>query len=254
MRASWLVVAGISACLSASCLAADIPAPIAAAVSDTARPAADTARDAGRKPAETLGFVGIKPGAQVAELLPGGGYFTRLLSTLAGPKGHVYALTPPPRPNAPAGAPDPAAAATAIAADPEHANVSVQQLALAAPALGLAHPVDVVWTSDNYHDLHNLPNADVAGFNQHVFEALKPGGMFIVIDHAAAAGHGTSDTKTLHRIDPEAVKAEVTAAGFKLAGSSDALANQKDDHTLPVFDPGIRGKTDQFILKFIRPR
>ncbi len=249
MRASWFASTALAACLSASCLAADIPAPVAAAVADSARPAADTARDAGRKPAQTLAFVGIKPGAQVAELLPGSGYFTRLLSVLAGPSGHVYALSPPPRPGAPA-RPDPIAA---LAADPHYGNISALTLTTTAQALGLPHPVDVVWTSDNYHDLHNIPNADIAAFNKHVFEALKHGGVYIIIDHAAASGHGTNDTRTLHRIDPETVTAEVTAAGFGLAGSSDALHNPQDDHTLKVFDPAIRGKTDQFILKFVKP-
>jgi len=249
MRASWFVAAALGACLSASCLAAGIPAPVAAAVADSARPAADTARDAERKPAQTLAFVGIKPGAQIAELLPGGGYFTRMLSVLTGPSGHVYALSPPPRP----GAPERVPAITVLAADPHYVNVTPMTLSTSAQALGLSGPVDVVWTSDNYHDLHNLPNADVVGFNRHVFEALKPGGMYIVIDHAAAAGHGTGDTRTLHRIDPQAVKDEVTAAGFKLAGSSDVLHEPQDNHTLAVFDPGIRGHTDQFILKFVKP-
>ena len=253
MRAPLFAAAALAACLSVSSLAAGIPAAVSAAVADSARPATDTARDAGRKPAETLAFIGIKPGAQIAELLPGGGYFTRLLSVLAGPKGHVYALTPPPRPNAPAGAPDPAAAVSAIAADAHYGNISVAPLSASAPALGLSQPVDLIWTSDNYHDLHNQPNADLAGFNHHVFEALKPGGLYIVIDHAAAAGHGAGDTRTLHRIDVETVKAEVTAAGFKLAGSSDVLHNAQDPHTAPIFDASIRGNTDQFILKFVKP-
>ena len=253
MRRTVFWLAAAAAALSINAFADSIPPAVASAVADAARPAADTARDAGRKPAATLAFVAIKPGAQVAELLPGGGYFTRLLARVAGPSGHVYALTPPPRPNAPAGAPDPAAAVNAIAADAHYGNVSVLQLAIAAPSLGLPQPVDVVWTSDNYHDLHNVPNADIAAFNRHVFEALKSGGMYIVLDHAAAAGHGTADTRTLHRIDPEAVKSEVLAAGFKLVGSSDALANPQDPHAAPVFDPSVRGHTDQFILKFVKP-
>jgi predicted methyltransferase len=114
-------------------------------------------------------------------------------------------------------------------------------------------PVDLVWTSQNYHDLHNFPGLDIGVFNQMVYEALKPGGIYLILDHAAAAGSGTRDTKTLHRIDPETVKTEVLAAGFKLVGSSDLLHQAGDDHTLKVFDPSIRGKTDQFILKFQKP-
>jgi predicted methyltransferase len=242
--------AALAACLSAPCLAASIPAAVSAAVADSARPAADTARDANRKPAETLAFAHIKAGAQIAELMPGGGYYTRLLSTLAEPNGHVYVLAPPPRPNMP----DPAAAANTIAADAHYGNVTVQPQSYTDRALGLSQPVDVVWTSDNYHDIHNnLDSAGMKDFNARVFEALKPGGMYIVVDHAAAAGRGAEDAHSLHRIDPETVKAEVTAAGFKLAGSSNALHNANDPHTTPIFDHSIRGRTDQFILKFVKP-
>jgi predicted methyltransferase len=251
-RASFWLAAAATA-LTTNAFADSIPPGVAAAVADSARPAADTARDAGRKPAETLAFAAIKPGSQVAELWPGGGYFTRLLARVAGPSGHVYALTPPPRPNAPPGAPNPAAAVNAIAADPHYGNVSVLTFSLTAPALGLSQPVDVVWTSDNYHDWHNLPGADLTAFNRHVFEALKSGGIYFIVDHAAAAGHGAADTRTLHRIDPETVKSEVLAAGFKLAGSSDVLKYPDDAHTAAVFDASVRGHTDQFILKFVKP-
>ncbi|MDR2991896.1 MAG: methyltransferase [Burkholderiaceae bacterium] len=253
MRAHKIVFAAVAltaACLSAPCPAAEVPQAVAATVADSARPAADTARDANRKPAQTLAFADIKPGAKIAELMPGGGYYTRLLSKLAGPGGHVYALYPPRRPNAP----DLEAAGKAIAADPHYGNVTVLPLSYTDRALDLPQPVDVAWTSDNYHDIHNiLTSAEMQDFNRRVFEALKPGGMYIVLDHAAAAGHGASDTKTMHRIDPETVKAEVTAAGFKLAGSSDALRNPDDPHTAPIFDASVRGRTDQFILKFVKP-
>jgi predicted methyltransferase len=86
-----------------------------------------------------------------------------------------------------------------------------------------------------------------------VFDDLKPGGIYLVLDHAAEAGSGARDTKTLHRIDPEAVKKEVLAAGFVLAGSSDLLRQPSDAHAVKVFDPAVRGKTDQFILKFRKP-
>ncbi|HTY51376.1 MAG TPA: hypothetical protein VMB48_16955 [Steroidobacteraceae bacterium] len=252
-RASLWLAAVATAALGSNAFADDIPPAVAAAVADSARPAADTARDAGRKPAATLAFAAIEPGAKVAELWPGGGYYTRLLARIVGPSGHVYALTPPPRPNARPGAPNPAAAVNAIAADAHYGNVSVLPFSLTAPRLGLPRRVDVVWTSDNYHDWHNIPNADLVAFNRHVFQALKRGGMYIVVDHAAAAGHGTADTHTLHRIDPETVKTEVLAAGFKLAGSSDMLKNPDDPHTAPIFSPSVRGHTDQFIFKFVKP-
>lgn len=231
--------------------AAAIPANIAAAVADSTRPAADKERDANRKPAETLAFTGVKPGAQIAELLPGGGYFTRIFSKAVGASGHVYALVPARSPDAPADMPDFAARVRAIAADANYANVSVVVEPFS--QLGVPAPVDLVWTSQNYHDLHNLPGLDVGVFNKMVFDDLKPGGIYLVLDHAAEAGSGGRDTATLHRIDPETVKQEVLAAGFVFAGSSDLLRVPGDPHTAKVFDPSIRGKTDQFILKFRKP-
>jgi predicted methyltransferase len=229
-----------------------VPAYISAAVADPGRPAEDKQDDLNRKPAETVQFAGIKPGEKVVELVPSRGYFTRIFSKVVGPTGHVYALSPPRRPNAAPDSPDPVAATTAIAADPAYSNVSVQVGPLA--TIVVAEPVDVVFTSRNYHDVHNVPNIDMAAFNKSIFNALKPGGIYIVLDHAAAPGSGGRDTSTLHRIDPETVKAEVLAAGFVLAGRSKVLENPQDAHTVAVFDPSIRGKTDQFILKFTKPR
>ena len=153
---------------------AKVPDYIAAAVADAARPEADKQRDANRKPAETLEFTGVKPGDQIAELLPGGGYFTRLFSKIVGTGGHIYALVPAPSANAPADMPDFAARVKAIAADPNYSNVSVVVEPFG--QLKVPAPVDLVWTSQNYHDLHNLPGLDVGVFNQLVFDALKPGG------------------------------------------------------------------------------
>jgi predicted methyltransferase len=228
-----------------------VPAYISAAVADTARPDTDKERDANRKPAETLAFAGIKPGARVVELLPGRGYYTRLLSAVVGPKGKVYALALPPRPDAPPDAAAPAAAVQTIAADAHYANVTV--LAQPAAELSLPRDVDLVWTSQNYHDFHNLPNVDVINIDKAVFNALKPGGIYLVLDHAAEAGSGLRDTSTLHRIDPQAVMTEVGSVGFKLVGMSEVVRNTSDPHTAKVFDPSIRGHTDQFILKFSKP-
>jgi predicted methyltransferase len=238
--------------LTATCAsAASTPANITAAVADGSRPDADKARDANRKPAEVLAFTGVKSGAQVAELLPGGGYFTRIFSKAVGSSGHVYALVPAPAADAPADATDFAARVKAIAADPNYANVSVVVEPFS--QLGVPVPVDLVWTSQNYHDLHNFPGLDVGIFNKKVFDDLKPGGIYLVLDHSAEAGSGGRDTKTLHRIDPETVKKEVLAAGFVFVGGSDLLHQPGDDHSLKVFDPTVRGKTDQFILKFRKP-
>jgi predicted methyltransferase len=254
IRNSLLPAAALAAALmfAAGCAsAASIPSNIATAVGEGNRPDADKQRDANRKPAETLSFTGIKPGEQIAELVPGGGYYTRIFSKAVGSSGHVYALVPAPRADAPADAPDFAARVKEIAADPNYSNVSVvvepfSQLAVPAP-------VDLVWTSQNYHDFHNFPGLDVGVLNKMVFDDLKPGGIYLILDHSAEVGSGTRDTKTLHRIDPAAVKKEVLAAGFVFVGSSDLLHQASDDHTLKVFDPTVRGKTDQFILKFRKP-
>jgi predicted methyltransferase len=253
LRAAMGLVAALSACflVDSAALAASAPKYVTAAVNDPARPDADKMRDAERKPAETLTFAGIKPGQQVAEFIPGSGYFTRLISKIVGPSGHVYALVPPPRPNAPPGAPNMATAVQELAKT--YTNVSVVFIGQGGPGLGLPQPVDVVWTSQNYHDFHNRPNADMTAFNKQVLDALKPGGTFLVLDHASAPGAGTTVTSTLHRIDPEAAKTEIESAGFKLAGESGVLHNPNDPHTANVRDPSIRGKTDQFILKFTKP-
>jgi predicted methyltransferase len=228
------------------------PAYVTAAIADAGRPDEDKQRDVNRKPAETLEFAGIKQSEVVSELIGGGGYYTRILSKAVGPKGKVIEWAPPRPENAPADRPDFAAKVKAIAADANYSNVSVVQQA---PASGLAsEPVDVVFTAQNYHDLHNIPGGDVAAFNKAVLAALKPGGSYVVLDHSAEKGSGLRDTSTLHRIDEETVKSEVLAAGFEFVAASHVLANPADPRTAKVFDPSIRGKTDQFILKFRKPK
>jgi predicted methyltransferase len=250
-RYSTLMAALVFSLAAVQGEAAPLPAFLSAAVADPGRPAADTERDANRKPAESLLFAGIAPGQQIAELLPGGGYFTRIMAKAVGPSGHIYALVPAPSPDAPANTPDFAARVKALAADPNYSNVSVVVEPFA--QLKMPVPVDMVWTSQNYHDLHNFPGLDITVFNQMVFEALKPGGTYFILDHATEPGAGTSETATLHRIDPETVKREVLAAGFVFVGSSNLLRQSSDPHTAKVFDPAIRGRTDQFILKFRKP-
>jgi predicted methyltransferase len=253
IRHSWIAAIALLILLAPrlETRAAEVPDFIAAAVADPNRPDADRQRDANRKPAQTLVFAGVRQGQQIAELLPGGGYFTRIFSKAVGDSGHIYALVPAPSPTAAADAPDFSARIKALAKDPHYGNVSVVVEPFS--QLNVPVPVDLVWTSQNYHDLHNFPGLDLTVFNQMVFAALKPGGIYLILDHAAAAGSGTRDTKTLHRIDAEAVKREVLAAGFVFDGPSTLLRNSDDPHTSAVFDPQIRGKTDQFMLKFHRP-
>lgn len=220
--------------------------PISDAVADAKRPAADQAQDALRKPAETLAFAGIKPGQQVADFLPGGGYFTRLFADVVGPKGHVYMLE-----TTRWGAENVASDQKVI--DEGHSNVSLDASTFG--EFKLAAPVDVFWTSRNYHDLlvEKYGKVDMDAFNRHVFDSLKPGGLYVVLDHSAQSGTGASAAPTLHRIDEAFVKAQVEKAGFKYEGSSPILKNPADDRTKTVFDKTIQGHTDQFILKFRKP-
>ena len=172
-------------------------------------------------------------------------------SKAVGPKGHVFAIVSPRPPTAPADQPDRNAPIKALAADPNYSNISVVERV--AGKVSLPAPVDLIFTAQNYHDLHNVPNLDMAAFNKSVFDALKPGGLYVIVDHSAQTGSGSRDTNTLHRIDVDTVKQEVTAAGFKIVANNSILENTADDRTVKVFDPTVRGKTDQFILKFRKP-
>ena len=210
------------------------------------RPAEDLARDAARKPAEMIAFAGIKPGSHVADMIPGGGYFTRVFAIAAGPTGKVTAIVPPAAEKL-----DPASAKMVRDMPAKgFGNVTV----VPGPTDLAPGSIDVFWTAQNYHDLHNaLPPEGVVGFNKAVLAALKPGGVYVVVDHAAADGSGLAATKTLHRIDPAAITAGVVAAGFKADGTSEVLRNPADPRTAIVFDPAIRGKTDQVVLRFRKP-
>ena len=228
--------------LPAIAAAATAPGAFSAIVADGSRPPEDTARDADRKPANVMAFAGVRKGAKIAELAPGGGYFTRLLSLAVGPAGHVYAVS---------GRPAPAVDAWAV----DHPQVTMS-LIKAGDALAPV-PVDIVWTTLNYHDFKNVKVGDTdaaALYNAAAFKALKPGGVYLISDHAAAAGAGTTVTSTLHRIEEASVIKEVEAAGFKLDARSKLLNHAGDDHTQKVFESGVRGKTDQFLLRFVKPK
>ena len=228
-----------------------VPAYIANAVADPARPADQVARDANRKPGEAIAFAGLKPGDRVGDFMPGSGYFTRIFSRVVGPGGHVYAYIPQEEiDNCPPGE---VAGSRALIDDRNYTNVTVTT----GPVNGYGAPekLDMVWTAQNYHDLHDafMGPANLAVLDARIFHLLKRGGVFLVIDHVAEPGSGVRDTDTLHRIDPAVIVKEVEAAGFKLVAQSDMLRNPADTHTLFVFDPRIRGRTDQVVLKFVRP-
>jgi predicted methyltransferase len=223
------------------------PSYVAAALADPDRPAADKDRDAIRKPAEMVAFAGIKPGDAVLEVLPGGGYFTRIFSKVLGPEGHLFAAV------ADSKSTDVETAASAIASDVEYSNTMV--ISLTPEAIKPLPPLDVVWTSQNYHDLHlTRAHTDVAALDKAWFDVLKPGGVVVIVDHAALPGSSAAQTAdSLHRIDPSVARREMEAAGFKFDGESDTLRNPSDPHTAIVFDPSIRGHTDQFMYRFRKP-
>ena len=248
MKSNLLLVAAAAIALTTGMAQAAPSAAVTAAVADKGRPEADTKRDADRKPAEMMEFAGVKPGSKVADFIPGGGYFPRIFSKTVGPKGKVYAVTNP----APANAATPPAI-FGIAADPQYGNITVSQTGVA--SFALPEQVDVFWTAQNYHDLFaRSRNVDIAKVDKLIFDAIKPGGVFIVLDHAAAPGTPIDPDDKLHRIDPAHVKAQLISSGFKFEGESTVLRNPNDDHTKGVFDPAVRGKTDQFIYKFRKPK
>jgi predicted methyltransferase len=243
-----LLLGGFSAWANA---AAPVPEGIAAALSDPRRPTEQIELDATRKPAIAMAFAGVKSGDRVADFMPGNAYFTRILSDVVGPTGHVYAFMPTEQVANCSGLET--AGTRAIAHDPSYANVTVLTAALA--DFQMPEKLDLIWTSLNYHDLHDsfLGPPDIAKLNRGFFNVLKPGGIFLVIDHVAEAGSGLRDTDTLHRIDPMQMKREIEAAGFVFEGENDALRNPGDDHKRPVFDASIRGRTDQVLYRFRRP-
>lgn len=223
------------------------PAGYSAALAEPSRPAEDRARDAARHTEETLAFAQVQPGQTIVDMIIGGGYFTRVFSAAVGPEGRVIAWQPAELIAYQASYGESLTAVDALA------NVDALRSPRAAP--GFPANVDLVFTAQNYHDLHLKANAaDTATkVNAAVFSALKPGGLYVVIDHNAAAGAPLTTSDTLHRIDIETVKREVLAAGFVLDGESEVLANTADPLTTSVFDPAIQGRTSQFMLRFRKP-
>ena len=224
--------------------AAETGRALAAALAAPAR-ADQQGDDQRRHAAEVLAFSGVGPGDRVIDFFPGQGYWTRLFSAAVGSGGHVLALWP----HAAARYTErtlPALQARNLA--------NVEARLLEADTLPADASADLVWTVQNYHDVNNMGGAAaIAAFNRSVFAALKPGGRYVIVDHADAPGTGLTGTDTRHRIDPAIVRRQVEAAGFRFAGESRALRNPADTHQLNVFDPAVRGHTDQFIYRFTKP-
>jgi predicted methyltransferase len=250
MRAKLALAATAALTLAAGAVwAAHAAAPtyVTAALANSNR-GDDKGLDANRKPLDVVSFTGVRPGAKVADLIPGHGYWSVIFSDIVGPKGHVFLVWPKEYE-----AEDKEDVAATVALATKFPNISV--LHETAAEFSAPEKLDVVFTAQNYHDYPDkfMGKVDPMVLNRQVYRALKPGGVFIVIDHAAETGSGMRDTDTLHRIDPAIVKKQVTAAGFEFVDESSALHNPADDHKLLVFDKKIRGHTDQFVFKFRKP-
>ena len=245
MTRTIIATAFVAALLSTSAIYAAAVAPeIAAAVGDAGRPATDKERDANRKPAETVAFAGVKPGMVVAELGAGGGYYTRILAKAVGPKGKVIVVATPGQAARPNGLDGLNALAKA------YPNITVVTADYA--AMMLPEKVDLFWTTENYHDFHNGPTANIPGLNKAVFDNLKPGGIFYVEDHSAAPGAGLEAASKVHRMDEAVAKTELTAAGFKLDGEGDLLHNPADNKAAANAEAG-HFASDRFMLRMKRP-
>ena len=225
-------------------------AALDAALADPARQSHRDAADARRKPGELVAFAGVRPADKVLDLIPGDGYWTRIFSKIVGPEGKVYAVWPINNGKTALGNVE---TLRQLSADKYYGNIVTQ----VQPTVTLTsrEPLDVVWTSQNYHDYPDefMGKADPSVLNDAVFKILRPGGTYVIIDHMAAPGRGMQDTEELHRIDPAIVRSQVEAAGFKFAGESKVLNNRADPLNIPVFDPKIRGRTSQFVYKFVKP-
>ncbi len=216
------------------------------AVANPARSSEDRQRDAREYPAEVMAFAGLKPGMKVADVFGGGGYYSELISYVVGPKGAVWLVNNPPYE-------DYAKKELKTRFDAgrlpnvKHVVIDPKDLKLGKGAF------DAALIVLSYHDLYyvDVENGwaaiDAADFLGQIHSALKPGGAFLIVDHAAKAGTGKSVAKDLHRIEESFARSDITSRGFEYVGSFDKLRNPKDDLGKVVFDPAVRHKTDRFV-------
>lgn len=226
---------------------------VAAAVASSARSAENVKLDESRKPAQVLDYLGLKPGMSAIDLFGGNRYWAEIMAPVVGPKGHVLVWEPTQFNND-----DTRKAFAAFKAK----NRNVAMVSTPFEAISLPkNSADFVMLNLNYHDVYwesakyGIPRMDPQAFLKTVYAAMKPGAVIGVIDHVANPNGDTRATvEKLHRIDPNVIEADFTRAGFKLVGTRNFLANPADDHTLLVFDPKIKGRTDRAIFKFRKPR
>lgn len=250
-----LIIYSLALLALAACSSSQPTAHISEAVNDVSRPESDTVRDAGRHPVEILTFAGVQPGWRVADLGAGGGYYSRILSGAVGMEGEVVSENM-----------DwiverfPSADEAITALEAERDNVT----RLVSPVTGILddydNELDAAFMMLIYHDQawvqEGFPaptREDRLAMNRSIFNALRPGGVFLVVDHRAEDGTGDSAVGDYHRIDEAFVREEIEAAGFELAAESDLLSNPEDSRTISVFDPSIRGNTDRFVLLYRKP-
>ena len=204
------------------------------------------------KQSELIRFAKVDAGDTVIDVYPGDGDWTRIFSDVVGPEGRVYSFVPAEVAHFKS---DPVGRMRTLAKEPGRENVeAVSADVTAMPEV--TQPADVLWLHLFYHDLHTeliqAKGATAADFNRAVYERLKPGGFYVIVDHAAAAGAGTSVAQSLHRIEPASAREEVEAAGFVLDAESALLANPDDQHAVKAFDPSIKGETDRFVYRFVK--
>ena len=236
----------LASILVAGCASIPAPAPdYAAVVAAPDRFASDRDIDKRRHPEQLLSFTGVRPGMKVLDVNSGAGYTTELLARVVGPSGTVYAQ-------------DSAAVVERVkgryAQRQQHAamrNVVRVVRGYSDPVPPGVHDLDLVTLFFFYHDISYMPDVDRAQMNRRIYEALKPGGVFVVADHSAAKGAGTSVASTLHRIDEDVVRREVEAAGFRLVGEGGFLRHPEDPRDARVF--GSKVPVDEFVLRFRKP-
>jgi len=257
--ATSAVALALSACGTVSEETADAEATtvnansaITAAVAAPDRPADARELDENRKPAETLAFLGLESGMDAADFFPGAGYWSEIMAHVVSEEGSVTALE------------------ADEFLDGEQGKAHWADLAKRAPGVGMklfpfanftAEPdsYDFLITNLNYHDLYwesekyRMTRIEPSDVVKQIYAAMRPGGIVGVIDHVGSEGDTRKVVDATHRINPKVVIADFEKEGFELVGQSDILANPDDDHSISVFDPSIRGKTDRFLLKFRKP-
>jgi predicted methyltransferase len=241
--------------LAATPLAASAAAPasVASAVASSGRSADNVKLDESRKPAAVLEYLGLRPGMTAVDLFGGNRYWAEIMAPAVGPRGHVVIWEPSQFTDA---------EGKKAFAEFKAKNRNVSMVSTPFEALALPkNSADLVMLNLNYHDVYwestkyGIPRMEPQTFLKAVYAAMKPGAVIGVIDHVASPNSDTRATvEKLHRIDPDVIEADFIKAGFQLVGTRNMLRSAEDDHSLLVFDPKIRGKTDRAVFKFRKPR